>query len=177
MSAVTDLLTTSPKVARAQAEDGFAARLAKAINTVGANKTILAQALGIERSHLYEILDGARDFKAAWVELLPPAIRRVLLVEWADALGEQLEPRPVGGEGDDRRRVAALIRELHDVIRTEAESQLDDYYDAQECERGIAQIEEAERILAEHKARLADLKGRRGGAVRRIGTPGQGTGR
>lgn len=168
MSAVTDLLTTSPKVARAQAEDGFAARLAKAINTVGANKTILAQALGIERSHLYEILDGARDFKAAWVELLPPAIRRVLLVEWADALGEQLEPRPVGGEGDDRRRLSQIVRELQDVIRTETESQEDDFYDAQECERGIAQIEEAERVLAAQKARLRDLGSRRGGPVRRI---------
>lgn len=168
MSTVAELSSTSPKVARAHAEAGFGDRLRTAIAKAGASATDVARLLGIERSHLYDCLDGHRDFKAAWVELLPPAVRRILLVAWADADGEQLEPRPIDGEGDDRRSLTGMVRELQDVILTDTAAQEDDHYDAQECERLVVQIDEAMRVLAQKKARITDLLARRGGPVRRI---------
>lgn len=171
MRPATELSSTSPKVARAQAEDAFGKQLGDALAKVGANKTIVAHDLGIERSHLYDVINGHADFKAGWIKLLPPAVRRILLVAWADADGEQLEPRPIDGEGDDRRSLTGLVRELQDVILTDTAAQEDDHYDAQECERLVVQIDEAMRALAQKKARITDLLARRGGPVRRIHAP------
>lgn len=164
---VADDLSRSPKGARGDAEDAFGERLRSWIVRSGAKFTDVARCLGIRRERLYDVMDGNRPFNGAWFDLLPPAVLRVAIAEMAgERLGEDLTPRAANDEQSDGRLLSDLVRELGEVASCAAESQADGYLGVEDCERELAEIEDAERVLAARKARLREVLAVRGAPVR-----------
>ncbi len=169
-SVAADPCSTTPRAARAQAEDTFGERLRAWIVRSGATFADVARALGIRRERLYDVMDGHRPFSGAWLPLLPPAVLRVALEDLAAPIGERLAPVAELDleQHDDRRQLAELIHEATDVIRVGSEGQADGHLSVEDCDRELAEIEQLERVLAERKARLVQVRTERGAPVRMV---------
>ena len=82
--------TVPPRVARVSCEEAFGERLRDWITQSKVPFVEVARALGIQRSDLYEVMDGDKHAHAAWMECLPPAVERLFLAERAHEHGLEL---------------------------------------------------------------------------------------
>lgn len=111
--------------------------------------TEVAQALGMQRTALYDVMEGVRSFNLAWFPLLPEAVQRVALADLALEIGHEL--RPVAEAGEDRDCVA-LIHGALDTIRTITSAQADGAIDAREAREVLDELARLEESLAKTKA-------------------------
>ena len=169
-SAPRNSSSMTPRAARAQAEDTFGERLRGWIARSGAAFSDVGRVIGVPRNRLYETLDGDRPFHAAWVELLPPAVLRLLLEELAAGIGERLVPvgeLDLDGH-DDHQQLAELIHEATDVIRVGANGQADGYLSVEDCDLELEEITDLEAVLARRRARLVQVRADRGAPLRMV---------
>jgi hypothetical protein len=70
---------------RVAAELGFGDRLRKYVGRSELAVTHVAQHAGLKRERFYDLFDGNEHFRAAWLEMLPPAVELLYLSERAAA--------------------------------------------------------------------------------------------
>jgi hypothetical protein len=148
----------SPRVERVAAEDAWGERLRAWVARSGAKSTDVARGLGLKREDLYEVYDGVRHMRAAWLELLPPAVERLFLEERARAHGLELrqdEPRGSCTTAD-------IVRELAEVMTVASQSDADGYIDVEEAEREEREWADLERVMTARRAQLREAVRRRG---------------
>lgn len=150
-----DLSSLDPKAARAQLEAEIGARLRGWIVRAEASFTDVAGALGMHRPELYDLMEGVRTLKAAWLYMLPPAVLRAALEDLASSIGYELRPVAVlDDDHDDDRSAVRIVHEATDVIRSVTETQADRKIDRQEAIEELREIRELEHALARRRARL-----------------------
>lgn len=157
---------STPRLARVATEDGFGARVRGWISASGARFVDVAASLGMRREDLYEVMDGAKHARAAWLELLPPAVEILYLRE--RAAHHALDLRPVADASSPHARMHAVVSELSDVVRCAATSEADGFVSVEEATDELREIEEAERALSARKAHLLTVVDARG---KRVGAP------
>lgn len=142
----------TPRAIRALVEDEFGARLEGWIRRAGVSVTDVADALGLQRPHLYDYMRGERSWKAAWLALLPAAVLREALAELAGSIGFELRPRAeLDAEHDHARGGTALVQRACDAIRQVAETQADGRIDRAEALAELELFEDLERQISERK--------------------------
>jgi hypothetical protein len=151
-------LELTPKAARALAEETFGARLRGWILRAEVKFTDVAHALAIPREHLYEIMDGTRHFKAAWLRLLPPAVAKCAADDLADLINYELRPQAVlSAEHDDDHTAAALVREACETIQRITTTLADRQIDRREAVDLLRELDELEVAMAPVRARLRQV--------------------
>lgn len=148
----------TPRLARVAAEESWGERLRAWVATSSAQHVDVARVLGIRREDLYEVYDGLRHMRAAWLELLPPVVERLFLEERARAHG--LELRHVDEHAP--RAAADVVRELAEVMTVASMSEADGYIDVQEAERELAEWDDVDRVMSARRAKLREAIRRRG---------------
>lgn len=153
-----------PEAFRKQTEAEFGARVERLIARAGVRVVDVARSLGLRDTKLYAAFRGTEHFRAAWLELLPPAVERLYLEERAAHHGCTLAP--VGDAAGAGSRFHALVVELGDVTRAAAEGEADGQLSVADCERELAEITQAKRALADREALLRRVASERGAPVR-----------
>ncbi len=148
----------SPRVERVAAEDAWGERLRAWVARSGAKSTDVARCLGLKREDLYEVYDGVRHMRAAWLELLPPVVERLFLEERARAHGLELRQ----DEPQGPRAAADVVRELAEVMTIASQSDADGYIDVEEAEREEREWADVERVMGARRAQLREAIRRRG---------------
>ena len=97
-----------------------------------------------------EVLDVFFEFE--------PHIGFDVLAEIANRYGYRLEKLPE----EDEVRFSELVKELNDVVQSEAKALEDGKITPEEAERILSEIKEAERVIARRKAYLKKLLQRYG---------------
>lgn len=142
----------SPRVARVAEEDAFGSLLRELIAKTGVKFVDVARHLAIRREDLYEVMDGSKHMRAAWLALLPPVVEIAYLQSRAAHHGYELAP--VGDADSVHGRMHSVVAELSDVVRCAAVSEADGHLSLDEATEELRQIEEAERALSSRKALL-----------------------
>ncbi len=89
---------------------------------------------------------------------LEPTIGFTALMEIANRYGYRLEKLP----DNDKVKFSELVKELNDVVQSEAEALEDGKITPEEVERILKELREAERVIARRKAHLKKLLQRYG---------------
>lgn len=117
-----------------------------------------------DHSELYAVMDGRRSMKAAWLDLLPPAVLRVALEDYAARIGYELRPAAVlCDEHDASAHATSLVHEALDAIRTMTATQADGEIDRAEAIEELRQWDELDDVKRERVALLRKVE--REGAV------------
>jgi hypothetical protein len=154
---------TTPRVVRVAAEDAFGEQLRSMIASAGAKVTDVARVMGMRREDLYEIFDGQKHMRAAWLSLLPPAVECLYLA--ARAAHHGMELRPVGDEDAHPRSLHDVITELSDVQRAACEGERDGELSVADIERELAEWRDVDNVMSSRVAHLKRLLSQRGGVV------------
>lgn len=149
-----------PEAARRQAEITLGPRLERLIYAAGSCVADVERFIGLAPDGLTRFLRPThgtqpRYFRAAWLELLPPAVERLYLDERAAAHGCEL--RPVG-DATAPHALVDLVRETTDVMRAAAEAEADGVHTADEIDRELREIGELERVTAARREHLRQLR-------------------
>lgn len=147
---------------RVATEDAFGERLRALVARAGARPADVARLLGVRREDLYETFDVVKHFRAAWLELLPPAVEQLYLAERAAAHG--LELRQAGDDAHPRA-LPDVVRELSEVMTTAAISEADGFLSVEEAERELREWADVDRVMVARTARLRLAVQQRGLAV------------
>lgn len=147
---------------RVSIEDAFGGRLRAWVARADAKPADVARLLGLRREDLYETFDAVRHFRAAWIELLPPAVERLYLEERAAAHG--LELRQVA-DASHPRALPDVVRELSEVMTTAAVAEADGHISVEEAERELREWTDVDRVMGARVARLRQAIAQRGLAV------------
>lgn len=150
-------------VLRTRVEVGFGKRLRALIAEAGAEVATVARHLAKRRPDLYEIFEGEGHFRAAWLELLPPAVEQLYLRERAAA--HRMELRPAGDPEAHPRALVDVVTALTNGVRVAAEGEADGALDPQEIDRELAAWEQVDKVRWARVAYLKHLRARRGGVV------------
>jgi hypothetical protein len=148
---------SSAKALRVASEERFGETLRAYIARSGAKFVDVATGLGIQRADLYEVMDGAKHFRAAWLERLPAAVERLHLADRAAAHGMELVP-VASGETSFADAAPLILATLSQCAQSEADGKLE----VDECLADLAKIEALESALAGMKAkrrRAVELRG------------------
>ena len=137
--------------ARVGVEDAFGERLRALVARAGARPVDVARFLGVRREDLYEVFDGLKHARAAWLELLPPAVERLYLEERAAVHG--LELREVADRSSPRD-LGVIARELGDVLTAAAIAESDGHISVEEAERELAEWGDVDRVMSARRAQL-----------------------
>lgn len=148
-------LDATPREARVRAEEQFGEYLRELIARAGVKFTDAARLLGVRREDLYEILDGSKHARAAWLALLPPAVELLYLEERAAHHGREL--RLVEGEDSAPHTLHAVVLALGDTLRAAAEGESDGSLSPDEIARELACWEALDRV----RCARAPARGRR----------------
>lgn len=159
-----DLSSLSPKAARKQLEEVSGPRLRRWIMSAEVSFTEVARCLGMQRTELYDVMEGVRSFRFAWFPLLPEPVRRVALTELALEAGCELTPVAESGESRD---VVRAIHESLDVVRTGTEALADGAIDATEARQIMSELDELNEAVAAARAHLRSVIGRHEAAMQR----------
>ncbi len=147
---------------RVATEDAFGDRVRALVARAGAKPTDVARLLGLRREDLYEAFDTIKHFRAAWIELLPPAVELLYLAERAAAHG--LELRQAGDDAHPRA-LPDVVRELSEVMTTAAISEADGHISVEEAERELREWADVDRVMVARTARLRTAIAQRGLSV------------
>lgn len=150
-----DLSSLTPRAARAQLEDTIGVRLRGWIMRAEASFTEVAKALGMHRPELYELMEGERAPKLAWLALLPAPVLRVALEDLAGTIGYELRPRAVLAPDYDASHAATVaVHEALDAIRSVTATQADGRIDRQEAIEELREWDELDEAMSQRRALL-----------------------
>ena len=150
-----DLSSLTPRAARAQLEDTIGVRLRGWIMRADASFTEVAEALGKHRNELYEMMEGKRAPKLAWLPLLPAPVLRVALEDLAGTIGYELRRRAVLPEGHDAAHAATVVvHEALDAIRSVTATQADGRIDREEAINELREWDELDEAMSQRRALL-----------------------
>lgn len=144
---------------RVSIEDAFGDRLRAFVARADAKPADVARLLGLRREDLYETFDAIKHFRAAWLELLPPAVERLYLEERAAVHG--LELREVADRSSPRD-LGVIARELGDVLTAAAIAESDGHISVEEAERELAEWGDVDRVMSARRAQLRRAVEQRG---------------
>ncbi len=151
------------RCARVRVEDAFGERLRGWIASSGTSFAAVARLLGLPRTKLYAALDGAIHVRAAWLELLPPAVELAYLAERAEHHACELRPAGVATDLAAPRALHNVVLELTDVVRAASEAEADGHLSPDEIRRELAEWEDVDRVRAARVAMLRSLLTQHGG--------------
>lgn len=150
-----DLSSLTPRAARAQLEDTIGVRLRGWIMRAEASFTDVAKALGMHRPELYELMEGERAPKLAWLALLPPKVLRAALEDLAAGIGYELRARAVLAPDHDAAHAATVaVHEALDAIRSVTATQADGRIDREEAINELREWDELDEAMAKRRALL-----------------------
>jgi len=155
-----DPLSRSHRAARVESEEAFGPRLRRLIMGADARFVDVARALGLTTNDLGAALDGAKHVRAAWLELLPPAVELAYLAERAAHHAMRLAPN-AGAESTMRE----VIAHLGNVLAQCGASEADGFVTPDEAVADIKSIRELMRKLEELLAHRERALAERGLAV------------
>lgn len=151
-----------PKALRKQVEATFGKRVQTWIARAGASVTDVAKLAGTRREEFYEVFEGKLHMRAAWLELLPPAVEQLFLAERAAHHGLELRPVTAAAE---TVHLHQMIGELTDVLRVAADAEADGHITVEEAQAELAAWEDVERIGAVRRNQLRRVVAERGAVV------------
>ncbi len=152
------------KLARHAAELGFGRRLGAWIHAAGAEvKATAEHSLGMSRNDLNDCIQGVKHFRAACLELLPPAVELLFLRERAAHHAMML--RPVA---NTEETFAEAVATFGTCLATLGASEADGYVDANEALRDLQAIEDLEQRLANVKSHRRSVLAERGRMIRSV---------
>lgn len=144
-----DLASLDPKAQRKQLEAVSGARLRGWIMRAEVSFTECATRLGMNRPELYNLMEGVRGFKLAWLPLLPEAVQRVALEDLALGIGYELRPVAEAGSEAD---ALTLVHEALDTIRAVTGATSDGQIDAREAQQILSELAEVDAAAARVRA-------------------------
>lgn len=162
------VFSLTPKAARKELHQTFGEQLERWVHAAGVRPCDFADGIGFERTHVYKLFRGVLPVHAAWLYLFPPALLKVVLEDLAGSIGYELTPaasEELPHDYDHARDSVDYLRELTDLLRARAESEVDGELTVPEIDRELREIEEAELIVARRKTFLRRAKRDRGGLV------------
>jgi hypothetical protein len=151
------------KRARVEAETTFGERLRALCAKAGARPTNVARLLGMRREDLYEVFDGFKHARAAWLELLPPAVEQLYLA--ARAAHHGLELRPIASEDAHPRALHDVVMTLSLASATAAEGESDGELSVAEIDAELARWERVDEVRSSRVPYLRRMREQRGGVV------------
>lgn len=157
MSGTPDNLSRSQKVVRVGLEESFGARLRGWILRGDAKFVDVARALGLTTNDLSDVLDGAKHSRAAWLELLPPAVELLYLAERAQHHALRLAP-----VATLESTMAEAIAHFGAALTTCGQSEADGWVDAEEATRDLVALRALSRKVEElirHRERALNERG------------------
>lgn len=143
-SNVPEQMSRSQRVARVEAEETFGARLRGWTLRGEAAAVDVARLLGVSRSDLYDVFDGDKHFRAAWLELLPPSVELLYLAERAAFHALQLAPVAA-----QHATIADAVMQIGQVLAQCTASEADGYLSPDECQQDLAALRTLIRRLEE----------------------------
>lgn len=152
------------RTARVAAEDAFGELLRSYIIRGEARFVDVARGLGMRRNDLYEVLDGAKHCRAAWLPLLPSNVEILYLRERAAA--HKLELRATSRTEETFGECVAAFGAC---LTACGMSEADGHVSADEAKRDLDAIEELEQRLANVKAQRRAVLAERGRMIRAVG--------
>lgn len=159
MSGTPDPMSRSQKVTRVEREEGFGARLRDLVLVSKTSFVDVARALGMTTNDLGDVFDGAKHARAAWLELLPPAVELAYLAERAAAHALRLAP-----VATEESTMGDIIAHVGHVLTLCAQSEQDGWVSPDEAHADLKAL----RALAR---KLEEVIGHRERAIRERGAP------
>lgn len=157
MTGTLDPLSRSHRAARVESEEAFGARLRRLIMGADVRFVDVARTLGITTNDLTAALDGAKHVRAAWLELLPPAVELAYLADRAAHHAMRLAPA-AGSEATMRD----VIAHLGTVLSQCGASEADGFVAPEEAAADLRAIRDLQRRLEEltaHRERALAERG------------------
>jgi len=147
----------SAEARRKEVEQGFGERLR---SWIGSTKLVTVErALGLKGNDLYDVLTSAKHARAAWLELLPPAVELAYLAERAAAHALRLAP-----VATEESTMGDIIAHVGHVLTLCAQSEQDGWVSPEEATADLKAL----RALAR---KLEEVIGHRERAIRERGAP------
>lgn len=160
MTSAPESSVRSRRAMRVESEDSFGARLRSMIVRAETRFQDVADAMGVSRNDLYDALDGAKHVRAAWLELLPPAVELAYLAERAAHHAMRLAPA-AGSEATMRD----VIAHLGTVLSQCGASEADGFVAPEEAAADLRAIRDLQRRLEELSAHRERALAERGLSV------------
>lgn len=160
-----DHVCSTSREAKVRAEDAFGERLRGWITAGGAKFVDVARGMGIRRTDLYDALDGRKHVRAAWLDLLPPAVEIEYLRERAAHHGMELR-----AVAETDAPFSEVLMQVGAMITACGQTESDGLVEVDEAVRDIpilrTTIDQLYRVLS-HRVRAVEERG----LLIRIGAP------